>query len=197
MIWRTEWWVVLFDTRLFQCVSILNLVLLPTLIDTKYWCKSLLGGRWTRTFGAMNANILEPRSITWRSELASGYTNYHLRLFFTWNTPDWSCRLKLHYFFSSGEIGDILSPIIVVMGRKVSRSFQENSSLICQNDDIMPRSSSREVVCKKCNELFVIWLTPNMQIDCRSIKLAAQMVSEWNEKEGKAIGATLEYSQAA
>lgn len=36
-----------------------------------------------------------------------------------------------------------------------------------------------------------------MQIDCRSIKLAAQMVSEWNEKEGKAIDATSEYSQAA
>ena len=99
MIWRTEWWVVLFDTRLFQCVSTLNLVLLPTLIDIKYWCKSLLGGRWTRTFGAMNANILEPRGITWRSELASSYTNDHLRLFFTWNTPDWSFRLKLHYFF--------------------------------------------------------------------------------------------------
>lgn len=75
-------------------------------------------------------------------------------------------------FFSSVEIGDILSPIIVVMGRKVSRSIRRNSFLICQNNDIMPRSSSSEVVCKKYNELFVIWHTPNMQIDCRSIKLS-------------------------
>ena len=57
-------------------------------------------------------------------------------------------------FFSSGESGDILSPIMVVIGCKVSRSFKRNSSFICQNDDVLPRSTDSEAVCRLCTELF-------------------------------------------
>ena len=99
MIWRTEWWVVLFNTRLFQCVLNNNLILLSTLTAIKYRRKSLLGGRWASTFEAMNDISPQPRSISWRWDFASGYINDHLRLFFTWNTRNWSFRRKRHIYF--------------------------------------------------------------------------------------------------
>ena len=64
-----------------------------------------------------------------------------------------TCLLSANitFFFSCGQKCDILSPIMVVIGCKLSRSFQRDSSFICQKDDVISRSSLSAAVSRKCN----------------------------------------------
>lgn len=168
--WRTRWWVVPFDLRLFRYVSSLKLVLLPTLIVKKYWCKSILGGQWATNFGAINDDLPQASSIDCRWDFAGGFTDDHYRLLFTWNARELSSKRKYHsFFFTQANMWYFM----VAMGCELSLSFQWTSSLVCQNDDILPTGSLREAFRRKCKKITRNVTHVLFTNNCRSIEPAA------------------------
>ena len=99
MRWRTKWWVVSFQPELFRYVSNNNLISLRNLTAIEYWRKPLLGCQWPINFWATNDILPQPRSISWRSDCADGFTKDHLGLFLTLITRHFLLRRIFSFFF--------------------------------------------------------------------------------------------------